>query len=303
MGNYFVQYSHLFKAFCFTDEQVKKIRQNMEVAMLELRDDDYKFMGLDVPAPDAPVVALLMGREHDSYASDWNYVRALAKTGVRIRFITYDTPIPQMFGCDGLVLPGGSFKSPEEFYVDANMEGGDVISERAMAYMNCINCAVADGMPILGICAGAQMVAGMFRMKLIRDTKQFKGAMNHKSEAIYAHDVDIIPGTMLAKLLFNLKRMKVNSRHAEMLAPREMQLPFFFSREKRSSADANSLQLPLDYYAMSGDGVPEAWGSEAKKILCIQWHPEDFCVLGDAMMQRIYGWLADKARDYKKSRE
>ena len=59
----------------------------------------------------------------------------------------------------------------------------------------------------------------------------------------------------------------------------------------------------MNIYALSKDGIPEAWGSEKENILCVQWHPENFASKGDEKMQKIYNWVAIKARIYKRQNE
>ena len=117
------------------------------------------------------------------------------------------------------------------------------------------------------------MIAGALGGKLYRNVAEYTDIM-HKTKEHLAHNVIILPGNPLSRI-FVKKRIVTNSRHREALNPN---VPF-----------------ELTLYAVAEDGIPEAWGNEKRKILCIQWHPEDFAVEGYSEMQRIYNWLAQKA--------
>ena len=93
----------------------------------------------------------------------------------------------------------------------------------------------------------------------------------------------IYPDNMLYDVL-KKHRFTVNSRHTEAV----------MNNDKISD---------LQIFAAAPDGTPEAWGNKDKKILCIQWHPEDFAAHGDAYMQKIYNWLAQEAAAFKQQKE
>ena len=172
-----------------------------------------------------------------------------------------------MENIDALILPGGAFSSPDFFY-DDNIEEYTP-NNRYEAYETAIIVALQKKIPILGICAGAQMVAAVMGGRLSRNIQQYT-EINHKTKALDAHEVTILPGNPLSEIFPN-KKIVTNSRHKEGLNPN---VPF-----------------SLSIYAVAEDGIPEAWGNKRKKILCVQWHPEDFAAEGNQDMQGIYNWL------------
>ena len=273
-----LSYNEALKAFVISDAELFKINEQQIIPDLTLPDSAYRLLHVPAPTEDAPTVAFLLGRDGDAYSADWNYVRSIAKSGVKIRFIDYVHPNTELTGCDGLILPGGAFTSPERYYTDPGEEPKHM--PRAFAYIVCIRRAIEMGMPILGICAGAQMVAGECGLKLYRDQSYINGEVKieHKTKEHTAHKVfvsDPILKQMLGSWLWT------NSRHNETVVP-----------------DDTIPGAELKIFATAEDGVPEAWGCWDKNILCVQWHPEDGATWGNHKMQAIYNWLAQKATVY-----
>ena len=126
------------------------------------------------------------------------------------------------------------------------------------------------------------MVAGEFGMKLYRSFDYTETPIAHHSDATEAHRLNIFPDTPLQQLFSENNQFFVNSRHKELLAPVRVQRKILGKE-----------QLPLDIYAEANDGTPEAWGSEEKHILCVQWHPEDMYAAGSTPMLKVFLWLRD----------
>lgn len=279
--NYLPEYN----AFGISDTEIEELEKEDITPIISLTDKDYEEkLECSKPSPDAPTVAFLLGREKDTYTIDWNYAKAIAQSGVNIRFLTYKNNVSQMDNVDGLILPGGSFDSPNEFYTDPLKKTDNKPGSRSYAYITSIMEAEKKGLPMLGVCAGAQMIGGMHNLRLYRDLKEYTHTdLEHKTKELDAHIVTIREDSPLFKILGKLK-IKTNSRHREAVMNND------------SISD-------LKIYATSNDSTPEAWGNEEKNILCIQWHPEDFAAQGDKTMQKIYNWLADKAQNYQKQKE
>jgi putative glutamine amidotransferase len=276
-----------FNGFGLEDAKFQKIARRDAFPSFTLSPADYVRLGVAEPDLKAPVVGLLFGREEGHYCSDWNYVQALVKAGMRVMFLDFDNCRSQLTDCDALVLPGGAFASPEKFYTDGKTEHLSHPTKRSQAYSECIFDALKYKMPILGICAGAQMIAGAAGMKLYRSKDCCESPLEHKTNKAEAHRIWLVKDTPFAKLMGNPQSMFVNSRHSEFLAPERVQ------REELKLCDGD--KLPLDIYATASDGIPEAWGDMDNGILCVQWHPEDMKGVGELP----YRWLADRvAADY-----
>ena len=283
-----LNYLSEFNAFGISDAEIEKLEKGNITPIITFKDEDYAKLGCSTPSPNAPTIAFLLGREEKKeeesyYTIDWNYAKAIAQSGVNIRFLTYNDNVSQMEGVDGLILPGGSFVSPNEFYTDPLKKTDSQPGSRSYAYITSIIEAEKKGIPMLGICAGAQMIGGMHGLRLYRDLKEYTHTnLEHKTKELDAHIVTIREDSPLFELIGQHK-IETNSRHREALMNND------------SISD-------LKIYATSNDSTPEAWGNEEKNILCIQWHPEDFAAQGDKTMQKIYNWLADKAQIYQKQK-
>ncbi|MEE6207926.1 MAG: gamma-glutamyl-gamma-aminobutyrate hydrolase family protein [Alphaproteobacteria bacterium] len=276
MNKYYLELLPEFKAFCISDEVIEECKKQKIIPEIYLPDDAFTLMAVPRPKVDAPTVAFLLGREQGNYSVDWNYARTITKAGLKIKFVTYVKPEEQLQNCHGLILPDGIFSFPEKYYVYAAPDALEFPSIRAKAYVLCIREALRMGMPILGIDSGAQIIAGELGLKLYRNRSFLDGSIQHKSADHRAHEVKLVPDTPLKEMMGQFKLI-VNSHHDEIV-----------------STEGNHSEL--EFYAFAPDGAPEAWGNETKRILCIQWHPEDYVTSGDQMMLRIYLWLTEKAK-------
>ena len=291
MKQYYLEFEPISKVFYVSDAVIESCDDNLDVPLLCLTSEEYQQLGCSVPDLLAPTVGFLLGREADGYSADWNYVQAIAKTGARLRFLTYQHCELQLQGCSGLVLPGGEFALPESYYADAKQADTEFPSLRSKAYAMCIRGALSRQIPILGICTGAQVIAGEFGLKLFRSFDDIETPIKHYTQQDEAHRLDVVPNTLLAKILQNQTQIFVNSRHHGLVAPIRIQRELWAEANKIAIKD---VQLPLDFYAFANDGVPEVWGSEELHILCVQFHPEDLVAQDNTIMQGIYQWLADE---------
>lgn len=240
-------------------------------------------------------IGFLFGQDKSSdgtefYTIDKSYLTSLLNAGADLRFLDYEHVYKQTAACDGMVLPGGVFNSPHEFYIKNT---GTPLSKRAHAYIQAVMAAEAKQKPLLGICAGAQMIGGMHGYKMYSSIcKETNSGVMHKSKEHKAHEIYVKEDSPLYKIM-QLKNpiIWVNSRHSEAMIEEESQKYY--------------KQSDLEIYAVSNkDNIPEAWGNEEKGILCIQWHPENLAVEGNASMQHIYDWIVEKAArsEQKKSK-
>lgn len=274
-----LEYLPQYEAYGISDEKINVFEKQNIIPFISLAPQDIEQLA-DASKDNKPTVAFLLGRDENYYTIDYNYARAILQSGVNIRFLTYSSCAEQMNGIHGLILPGGRFPSPEQFYCDAALNASTKYEPRAAAYLNCIAEALKEHLPMLGICAGAQIIGGVLGMKMYRNTKQYTNTdIEHKTKILDAHKVLIKNPSPLYDIL-QTEEIETNSRHTESMLP-------YASDSK------------LTIYARTEDNIPESWGNDEKNILCIQWHPEDFAANGDISMQRIYNWLAQKALSYK----
>lgn len=197
------------------------------------------------------------------------------------------------------MLIGGAFDNPESFYIDGK-DMGAVEGKRFFAYKSIINEANASKKPMLGICAGAQMIGAVLgKMKMYRSVKdEVPQHTVHKPQNetdVKIHAIKLLKETPIFAIMGqkeNENRVMINSRHSQAMVHSVLQ---DYVKEKPL--------VKMDLYAISeADGVPEILGNEKAGILCIQGHPEDLAVKGDEKMQRIYNHIAKLAEKYHKTK-
>ena len=162
---------------------------------------------------------------------------------------------------DGFVLTGGIDTHPALY-------GGSVDYDNRPAVFNTVRDlfesrvythARAQGIPVLGICRGMQLVNIVEGGGMVQDLGH-EGNRAHRKEGGVdkSHVVRIEEGSLMQELCGALKGT-TNSAHHQ-------------------AVDAKALPSSLRITAWSEDGVPEAMEhsnpSGKSFMLCVQWHPE-----------------------------
>lgn len=156
---------------------------------------------------------------------------------------------------DGFLFIGGE-DYPPELYGEARRPGLDVCHERRYSTdSNLARLVLADGMPVLGICGGMQLISIVSGGKLIQHLETSKSHKACSYTEDREHYIDILPETILAGI-FKSTRILVNSSHHQAVDPQHV------GRKLRVAANAD-------------DGVIETVESVGGRFLMgIQWHPE-----------------------------
>lgn len=177
---------------------------------------------------------------------------------------------------DGLVLPGGDDIAAEEWgEVQRPCPRFVAVDARRLAHGKAlVGMALERGLPLLGVCYGAQLlnlVAGGTMVQDIADERP--GAMDHREGT---HEVTVAPGTLLARLL-GAGPVVVNTRHHQ--ANREPGRGLIVS-------------------ARAPDGIVEAVEDPdpARFLLGVQWHPEDQGRAGAPLFEGLVEAARERAR-------
>ncbi|MDR6213899.1 type 1 glutamine amidotransferase [Paracidovorax wautersii] len=163
---------------------------------------------------------------------------------------------------DGVVMHGGADVWPGSYgevpLKDAWL--GDRV--RDLYDLAVVEAFEQAGKPIFGVCRGLQLINVAFGGTLYQDIEtQHPGAMQHRNAATYdqhVHEIDLVPGSRLARMYPNQQRVVVNSIHHQGI---------------------KNLAPGFEIEAWSHpDGVPEAIRRRPARgrgyIAATQWHPE-----------------------------
>jgi len=216
----------------------------------------------------APVIGFTLDYEGEKqtyskypwYALRENYLTSIS------RFGAVPLPLPHeldMVGAylnmlDGLVVTGGDFDIPPEYYGQTITSDKVTLKQRRTAFeLEMTKGALARNMPVLGICGGQQLLAVALGATLIQHIPDSvpdclpHEQPNPRHEA--GHEVTVTPNTLLHRIV-GQDRILVNSAHHQ-------------------AVDQIGSQLVLN--AVAPDGVIEGIEHPGYRFcLGVQWHPE-----------------------------
>ncbi len=155
---------------------------------------------------------------------------------------------------DGLISPGGRFEFPKAWYVEGRVSSAPP-SERCDFDLKLMRLFLSADKPVLGICSGMQMMAGLVGCKLVGDITDKAGNPLIHNGTDCSHDVEIAAGSQLAAIMKTTNAV-VNSLHNEAV-----------------------VEVPQGVVvsARAPDGVIEAIELAGQRFaLGIQWHQEKF---------------------------
>jgi putative glutamine amidotransferase len=227
-------------------------------------------------------VALTLDR--DAVGRERNdYVTSLLAAGFRREEIEVVGPGAAPAGAiDGLVLGGGCDVDPAR-YGETIREGAGVEVDpgRDALDFDLLARARAEGIPVLAICRGLQVVNVALGGTLVQDLpSQRPSPVEHETEAgdktRIRHAVSVAAGTRLAAATLRTD-LPVNSRHHQAIA-----------------RPAPGLVVT----ATSDDGVIEAAeASSGPWLVAVQWHPENLAAQGDPASLGLFREFARLVRE------
>src|SRR5258708_1963803 len=182
---------------------------------------------------------------------------------------------------DGLLLPGGEDVEPRRYGAvrrdDCNLY---VMPELDEVELTLARWAIADGLPLLGICRGIQVLNVACEGTLWQDVN-VEGATDqeHYREPpdLLAHGLDVAPGTLLARTLGET-HLRVNSLHHQAI---------------------RDLGPSLRAVAHSTDGLVEGVELPGHEfVVGIQCHPEELSAK-EKWAARLFAGLVEAARRHR----
>lgn len=192
-----------------------------------------------------------------------NYLEQVRAAGALALLIPPDAALVERPGLaldrlDGLMLVGGVDIEAGSYGAEPHPTNDPPIPLRDAVEASLVREAVARGMPVLGICRGAQVINVAAGGTLVQHLPDDIGTEEHRRAigrfAGNEHDVEVEEGS-LAHRAIRQRRHRVASHHHQAIGA--------LGRGLRVSARA------------AGDGVPEAIeGDDGRWLLGVQWHPE-----------------------------
>lgn len=182
----------------------------------------------------------------DLYFSD--YASSVYNAGGMPVHLPLDAdPAEWVHHLDGLVLTGGADIDPAR-YGHANT-ASSVEPERDAVEFTLYATALADEIPVLGICRGFQLINVYAGGTLHQDVPTH--ARHDLPPATPVHELSIVHGSAVHAMFGDHHR--VNSLHHQT---------------------ADEVGAGLRVTARAEDGTPEALEAENATVLAVQWHPE-----------------------------
>jgi GMP synthase-like glutamine amidotransferase len=158
-----------------------------------------------------------------------------------------------------LIIWGGGDISPTLYGhgVSARTHGTDIPSNRDLIEWDLARTAVREGIPIIGICRGAQMMCAMSKGSLIQDITG-----HHQS-----HEIEVLKTneTMITSSLHHQMMFPWNIEHKMIAVSRPTRSNHYITRPKEAKEDVYVTDVPCE---------PEIIWFPQTKSLCIQGHPE-----------------------------
>lgn len=142
--------------------------------------------------------------------------------------------IHRQIGLNGLLLTGGNDLCSQNF--------SELSKDRDLFEITCLEFALKNRLPILGVCRGMQLVAQHFSSSLRKSKRGHVGT---------EHKIEVSKDSIYASILSTIS--SVNSYH---------------------NFSINRLNENFTIAVHSTDGEIEAFESNAMKIFAQMWHPE-----------------------------
>jgi len=203
----------------------------------------------------------------DIYVSD--YARAIsAAGGLPVHLPQEVDPIRYAGRLDGLLLSGGADVDPVRYGAAVVDETGPVEPDRDEAELGLVDAAVAEGVPVLGICRGLQLL------------NVWAGGTLHQHVPAHAR-YDIDPADQFDVLTVD---------------PRSRIGAIYGTTHRVNSLHHQSVDRVADEWvvtARSSDGTVEALEWPGHDVIAVQWHPE---LLPGAAADPLFAWLVERAR-------
>ncbi|MGI8589107.1 MAG: gamma-glutamyl-gamma-aminobutyrate hydrolase family protein [Chloroflexia bacterium] len=245
-----------------------------------------------------PIIGISTMSDHDAaglhaprFSNNQSYSKAVMAAGgipLLIPQVEDEESLRALYEClDGLLIPGGVDINPRYFGEEANVETDLPDNGLDFVETTMLPWALADEMPIFGICRGQQVLNVVLGGTLWQDIpSEYATVFDHresykrKIRDYLAHDVRIDPESRLYTLV-GAERIWVNTSHHQAV---------------------KTVAPSLRATAWAADNLCEALEApDHPFLLAVQWHPEEM-VRKHEWARRLFGALVEAARERKAGR-
>ena len=224
----------------------------------------------------------------EASAAPQSYLRAVELAGavpILIPITQQEITLRAIYGhIHGLLLVGGVDIQPQRYHEQPHPALGKTDPKRDWVELTVASWALADGMPILGICRGIQVLNVIFGGTLWQDVgAQASDAFEHNFHPDYAYN-----------RLSHSVHLERHSRLAEVFGDREIQVNSLHHQAVKEVG--NGLRVT----ARASDGIVEGLeGGDTAWVAGVQWHPE-WLLDDDPRMKGLFETFVVKCSEYRR---
>lgn len=234
-----------------------------------------------------PLVGMTCTLDGQFYRFGMHYVEAIERAGGVVVALPPVEQVERVLqivrNLDAILLPGGSDIDPSHFGEEVLPENGWIEPGRDRLELAVARLALAEGIPLLGICRGAQVINVAAGGDLYQDIyTQTASRLQHRQQApdwYPTHRIQVASGSRLAGIL-NVPRLRVNTFHHQAV---------------------RRIGNQLRAVAHSDDGLVEAVEAPNHPFaIGVQWHPE-IMAARDGTQQKIFDAFVQAAAERRRA--
>ena len=242
-----------------------------------------------------PLIGVTTGREKSQrffglslFIMNQTYVRTLENLGALPVMIPLNMSEATLYGTfqrlDGLFLPGGEDIDPSNYGEDRHPLLGATDRERDRTELLLTRWALQEGMPVLGVCRGVQMINVACGGTLVQDLHSERPDLAKHDyfppsfeRYRISHSIHIEADSHLAQAMG--QGHEVNSMHHQGIG---------------------QVGFGLPVVAQAEDGLPEALEAPALPfVVGVQWHPEELSKTDQMSANLFYNFVQAAAGGWR----